>query len=146
MSEFTAILKYAISLEQQAIDFYEQLSEKAPRPEIKEVLKEVVDQERSHKKKLENLFHKNEIPTKKKLYPDLKLSDYVVAVDENKPDLNYEDSLVIGMKREQISADLYSQLSKDVSDIDAKQLFQFLADEERNHKHYFESKFDNLLE
>lgn len=144
MSEFVAILKYAISLERQAIQFYEKLSDSTQRAEIKEVLREIINQEKAHKKKLEHLCNKHETPSKKRVLIDLKLSDYVIAVDESKSDLSYEDSLVIGMKREQVSVNLYAQLSNDVEELEAKQLFQFLADEERQHKHYFETKFDNL--
>jgi len=146
MSEFVSILKYAITLEQEAIDFYDHLSGKTSRPEIQTVIGEIADQERAHKKKLENLLQKNEAPTKTKVYPDLKLADYVIAVDENKTDLNFEDSLVIGMKREKFAADLYARLSREVSDLETKQLFKFLADEERNHSHFFETKYDNLQE
>ena len=73
--------------------------------------------------------------------PNLGLSEYLVA---SKPagDLEYQDILITGMKREEKSNRLYTKLSQDYKDPDIKKLFQKLAAEEAKHKLFFESTYD----
>ena len=148
MEKFAEVVEYAIRLEVQSISLYTGLHAKAKRSEIKEVFLEMIKQEESHKKKLENILKKHSLPEGKKYYPDadLKIADYVVDVDPNSnfEDLAYDEALIIGMKMEQATLSLYQDLAQKSSDQEIKELFKYLADEEARHKHSFEEKFDDL--
>ncbi|MBN1456362.1 MAG: hypothetical protein JW912_00740, partial [Sedimentisphaerales bacterium] len=54
------ILDFAIAEEMAACHFYTQMAEKAKNPEIKKIFNDLVQEEREHKKKLENIKANNE--------------------------------------------------------------------------------------
>jgi rubrerythrin len=75
---------------------------------------------------------------------DLKMSDYLVDVEIN-DDLDYQEALIVGMKREQAAFNLYSDMAANVTDEAIRDLFQGLAKEESKHKLYFESEYDERV-
>ncbi|MDT8448288.1 MAG: ferritin family protein [bacterium] len=147
MDRFSEVLKHAIGLEEEAASLYQYLASKAERPELKKVFEEVRAQEEGHKKRLEAVLAKQQLPQTKKYTPDedLKLAEYLVDVDPHKPNLSYEEALIVGMKLEKASLDLYRRLADDADDAELKALFNFLADEEAKHKYGFESRYDDLI-
>ncbi|MCP4294381.1 MAG: ferritin family protein [Proteobacteria bacterium] len=147
MEHLNDIIKYAISLEEEAIDYYETMSRKASKSEIQKVFLEMVAQEKGHKAKLQRVIEKQDYTEKVHYTPDddLKLSHYIKGVDENKANVNYEEAMIIAMKREQKSLELYNSLEKQVENPELKELFRFLAKEEAKHKSLFENRFDDLL-
>lgn len=147
MSAFETILKHAIGLEVEAAELYLHLAAKAQRPEIKKVFEEMAAQEEGHKKRLESALLRQNIPSEKKYYPDedLKLADYTVPVNPNKGNLTYQEALILGMKLEKASLELYQALARETQDEEGHKLFVFLAEEEAKHKYAFESKYDDLL-
>lgn len=147
MKNFNDIIRYAISLEEEAILFYEKMSQGSSKKEIQKVFQEIAVQERAHKAKLERVLLKQGYSEKVVYTPDddLKLAEYIVDVDENKANFNYEEVLIIAMKREKRSIDLYLSLERQIEDPELKKLFQFLAKEEAKHKSLFENQFDDQL-
>ena len=75
---------------------------------------------------------------------DLKIADYVVR-DEHRGELNYEQALVLAMKREKAAFRLYLTLSERVKDTEYKNLFLSLAQEESRHKLRFELEYDEFI-
>jgi len=145
MTKFEEIIRYAIGLEKDSADFYESLTKRTNKPEVKQVFLEMRDEELKHLKKLEDVLENHNLPEGKKYYPDpdLQIADYVVDVDENKENLSYQDILIIAMKREKSTLDLYTVLYDEIKDPDLKKVFGFLVEEEAKHKHFFEAKFDD---
>ena len=146
-SDFDSIIEYAITLEQNSADNYKKLADQVTSPEIKKIFVELSAQEIGHKKKLESIGQKGQLPVKKKIHPDddLKISDYIVEIDASKTDLSYAEALALGMKMEQAALKLYQDLSTRVEDPELIELFKFLASEEAKHKNSFESEFDDLM-
>ncbi|MDX2470832.1 MAG: ferritin family protein [SAR324 cluster bacterium] len=145
--DFQSIVEYAITLEQKSSDNYKKLSEQVTAPEIKKVFLELSAQEIGHKKKLESIEAKGNLPASKNIHPDddLKISDYIVEIDSSKPDLSYAEALALGMQMEDASLKLYRSLATRVEDPELIELFNYLAKEEAKHKHSFESEFDDLM-
>ena len=145
MEPFEEFLNHAISLEKEAMELYQLLAGRADKPEVAKVFSDMAAMEAGHKKKLQQVLKSGDLP-KKGFYPDddLKIANYVVDVDYRRDDLSYDEALIIGMKLEKASMDIYQQLSKSVEDPELKELFAFLTEEEAKHKHSFESKFDDL--
>ena len=145
MELFEEFLHHAIGLEREASELYKKMANNSSAPEIKKVFAEMAAVEEGHKKQLEQILAKGELP-KKQFYPDpdLKIADYVVEVDLTRDDLSYDEALIIGMKLEKTSQELYKKLSRSVVDHpELKGLFDYLAAEEAKHKHSFEAKFDD---
>jgi rubrerythrin len=135
------ILNFAIKREEEARQFYLVLAGKMERPEIKKVFEDFAKEEEGHKKKLE-MVKKGEykmIATKDIM--DLKIADYVVK-EEASPDLDYQDALILAMKKEKVSFRLYNDLSRATDDLELSKLFLMLAKEEARHKLRFEIEYD----
>ena len=74
----------------------------------------------------------------------LNLADYTVDVDVT-GDLDYQDALIIAMKREKAAFRLYNDLAERVNDSELRDLFLGLAQEEAKHKLYFETEYDERM-
>jgi len=147
MDSFEKIIEHAICLEDDASKLYLSIADRTKRPEIKKVFEEMAAQEEGHKRKLQKAIDRHSLPQGKKYTPDedLKIADYVISVDLDKPDLSYQDALAIGMKLEKASMELYQKLADRSFDEQSHELFTFLAEEEAKHKANFEAKYDDLL-
>ena len=103
------------------------------------------DEELKHKSTLENILNTKQLPNWKKYTPDedLKIADYVVDIDIKKGDLSYKEILVVAMKREKATIDIYQDLADNLENPDLIEIFNFLINEESKHKHFFEAEFDD---
>ena len=110
----------------------------------KKIFKQFAQEELGHKKKLEGIkAGKRLVPSEKKIL-DLKIADYVVDVDPAE-DLDYQNALILAMKREKSSYKLYTDLSEAVEEEELKLTFQALAQEEAKHKLRFEVEYDDVI-
>ncbi len=143
--QFKDALKFAIEKEIEAQQLYKRCKEIASNNNVKKMFQELVDQERGHEEMLKalNLEKVKEAPTKE--IEDLKIGDFL----EEKPfdqNISYQDALVIAIKREEKSRELYNILSEKSTNPDVKKLFTTLAKEEAKHKHKLEVEYDeNVL-
>ena len=146
MYEFSSveeILDFAIDQEVAANRFYLDLAGRVKSPAMRHVFEEFAQEEWGHKEKLENMktgkfeFSPDQIA-------DLKISDYVVA-EEPKPDMSYQDALILAMKKEKAAFKFYSQLAALVEDASLRQMFLTLAQEEAKHKLRFETEYDEVI-
>lgn len=144
LSNFDEVIKFAIAREEEAVDFYERLAKNAKNPAMKDVFIEWSNEERKHKKMLENLHVKGEDSIKIINVPNLKIADYMVDIKE-KPDMNYAEFLMLAMKREEKSYRLYSDFAEGVTDESLKKTFEILKAEELKHKLKLESEYDEYV-
>ncbi len=142
-TKFDTILDFAIEREYEAVEFYTDLSSKILFAAQKVMLKDLADMEKGHAAALERIRTKGFAQTKKvnQDVEDLHIADYLVDV-EIKPNLSYQDIILIAMKREEKAKKLYLDLANKVSDGEMQNLFRRLADEEAKHKHQFEVIYD----
>ena len=56
-------------------------------------------------------------------------------------ELDYQDALILAMKREEAAFSLYTHLSKLAADKELKRIFTALAQEEAKHKLHFETRY-----
>ena len=76
---------------------------------------------------------------------DLKISDYLIDMTF-RPDMDYQDILIIAMKREEKAVKMYTDMLARIKDSDAQKLIQFLIQEESKHKLGLETEYDeNVL-
>jgi len=141
------ILDFAIGKEQEAHDLYASLANTAANAAMKTVFKEFAAEEAGHKKKLEAVKAGKKLATSAKKILDLKIGDHLVDV-EIKPDLDYQEALILAMKAEKNAYMMYHNLAQAAEDEGLKALLLELAQEEAKHKLRFEIEYDDnvLLE
>jgi rubrerythrin len=142
------IISFAIQREQEAVKFYQDLMTNVQFSERKNLLHEFEMMERSHIRVLERLQTQIEEESIGSIeineIENLRISDYIVDTSQN-GELRYQDVLIIGMKREQASFTLYTDLAERSSDDNVKKLFLRLASEEAKHKLFFERIYDEEI-
>ncbi len=147
MKEFSGIddiLDFAMQSEQEAVDFYNQLSNEAKNEEMKKIFLQFATEEMGHKKRLSNLKDQGIYKGRTEEVPDLKIADYVVEV-EITPNMSYVDALVVAMKKEKAAFRLYSDLAKKAPNEEIRKVFESLAIEESKHKLRFELEYDDIV-
>ena len=147
MKEFTSIediLDFAINNEQKDVDFYNKLAGNSNNEEMTEVFTQFAKEEMGHKAKLTKIKTEGTFNIKEEKVLDLKMSDYLVDV-QPKPDMSYEEALILAMKREKNAFKLYTHLSKKAPTADLRKIFQSLAIEESKHKLRFELEYDDIV-
>lgn len=147
MKDFTSIdsiLDFAINNEQQAVDFYNQLAGNSQNQEMKAVFLQFAKEEMGHKARLTKIKTEGAFTLKKDKVLDLKMSDYLVDV-EPKPNMTYEEALILAMKREKNAFKLYTNLAKKAPTDDLRKIFESLAVEESKHKLRFEMEYDDYV-
>ena len=139
--DLEAIIAFAIDKEQEAIDFYTDLENKVKAVEVAEELLKMAEMERGHKKKLEDIDISKLAATPITEVKDLKLADYTVDAVIT-PEMNWADVINVAMHREFAAAKLYEDLAGMVSDTTTKQVLTNLMHEEKKHKLFLESVWD----
>lgn len=147
MKDFTSIndiLDFAIQNEQRAVDFYTTLAADSRNEEMKQVFTEFAKEEMGHKAFLTKVKTEGIFDLKEEKVLDLKMSDYLVYVTP-KPDMSYEEALVLAMKREKSAFKLYTNLASKAPSPELVKLFNSLALEESKHKLRFELEYDEIV-
>lgn len=140
LSSVDDILNFAISREIEARIFYLELADFVEEPEMAEVLSSLAFVEGNHKAMLESIK-----AGRISLDPE-KVTGFGITekVDEIEPDekMDYLELLVVGMKKEERSRLLYTNLASITQNQQIKDIFLKLAGEEAEHKLRFEIEYD----
>ena len=143
-----AVIDFAIQKEEEAAELYESASKEESMSGAKDMLLEFSNEEKKHQAMLEKFgtegIDKSVASYKLKWIPDLKRSDYVIEL-EYKAGMGYKDLLMLAMKQEEKALKLYNNLLKQAEGEESKKLFQFLCQEEANHKLKLETMYDDYM-
>ena len=143
MTEFKSIddvLDYAINREIEAHAFYLKLTDIVETPEMAKVFSALASEELEHKAKLQAI-KAGRISIDEEKVGNLGITDHVKRV-EPYTKMSYVDMLVVGMKKEETSRKLYSDLAEVAQIQELKEIFLKLAQEEAEHKLRFEIEYD----
>ena len=141
-SKFDDILAFAIEKEKEAVELYKKMSELAEKPHIKAMFGDFSKEELNHVRILEELDIDNLKGHPSGKVTDLKISNYLVDI-EFKEGMNYQDSLIFAMKREETSVKLYEDMLANAQDTRLKTLLEFMVNEEAKHKLRLETEYDD---
>lgn len=136
-----SIIAFAIGKEQEAADFYTGLAARVKSAAVVEELRRMAQMELGHKARLENINAERLASSEAVEVRDLKIADYTVSALPG-PDMTWPDIVNIAMHRELAAANLYGDLAAIVDDAAVKRLFENLAAEEKRHKLYLETIWD----
>jgi len=138
------VLDFAIKAEQDAVDFYNQLSENAKTEDMKHVFTLFAQEEIVHKTRLTQIKKEGTFKIEAKKIVDLKISDYIADVQIT-PNMSYEDALVVAMAKEKAAFKLYYDIAKHAENEQMRDVFLLLAQEESKHKLRFEIEYDEYV-
>ena len=136
-----AALDFAIEREQEAVDFYLQLAERAGDGVLKKTLTSFAGVEAGHKQKLQLAKAGVDRVGESGTVTDMKIGDYLIDVQPG-PEMTLQDALIVAMKREKAAMDFYTDLAENVADSGLCKLFNQLAREEATHKLSFEAAYE----
>jgi len=139
--DFSAIIDFAVDREKEAVEFYKDLQTKTKFSGMKEMLKELEEMEKGHITALQRVREKGIDKIEIKTVPDLRISDYLADIDPS-PDMDYQNILIVAMKREEKSKLLYEDLAKRFAGTDLEKVLTKIAGDEAEHKLKFEKIYD----
>ena len=141
LDAFKEIIEFAIRNEEKAIHSYGGLAEISRTPGLKKLLLELQEEEKNHKKLLQEITEEQIESLEIKEVIDLKISDYLV---EEPPgaDMSFQDLLILAAKKEQKAVELYSDMERKVENKELKKLFEFLLQQEKSHKLKLEDEYE----
>lgn len=138
------ILDFAIAREEESYRFYQALAGRMERPWMQKVFDGFSQEESGHKAKLQAVKKGQLLLSAKEKVLDLKMSDYLVP-GEASGDMDYQEALIIAMKKEKAAFKLYTNLAERVGDAKLQAMFLGLAQEEAKHKLRFEVEYDEII-
>jgi len=142
------IIETAMSFERIARDFYADLCDKVSKP-LRGLVQELADEEARHYELFKELRERKDIQQyigEKIDTPasDHRFSDYI-QLPKLGPQPNDQDVLRYALGREQAAMEQYFALSKEVPAGPIADLFQFLANEELEHKQELEKLYYEVV-
>jgi rubrerythrin len=146
MSQFRdadEVLTFAVRLEEEAAQFYEEQAEKMNRPEMRKVFLDFAKEEMVHKAKL-LAIKRGELPMNlpQQKVMNLKIAEYYSKAPPVGPHMSYAEMLMVAMLKEKEAFKLYTDLAEAVENESLRTVFQILANEEAKHKLRFELEYD----
>lgn len=135
------LLDFAIAREEEAAQFYTDLANKMEKTLMREVFLDFAKEENGHKAKLLTVKEGKKLISAEAKVMDLKIGDYLVEVETSK-DMDYQEALIVAMKKEKAAFRLYSDLATKTDDGELRTLLLSLAQEEAKHKLRFELEYD----
>ena len=143
-----AIVDFAIEKEQEAAEFYSNISQQESFSGSSKMFEEFAAEERKHQKMLEEFKTKGVTKAMQdyqlKWITDIRRSDYVVDL-EYQPGMPYNEILMLAMKREEKALKLYNDFQNQADTEDGKTLFKILCQEEAKHKLALETMYDDYM-
>ena len=156
---FEEVIALAIGRESQAANFYQISAAKSERPATKSMFNELAAEELKHKILLEKLTSEQLKNFKFSKIENLGLSSIIQDAPFS-PDMEYPAALRIAIKKEEEAIQLYSALAgqtalgglKDTPECSnaseqnqIKQLFDFLVEQEKQHKNQLEAEYNDVV-
>ena len=143
-SSVEELLDFAIQNEEEASAFYRDLAGRAGSAATKRTFEGFAKEEDGHKSKLLNVKASSALVKAAHKVVDLKIGDYLVDVEPT-ADMDYQQVLIVAMKKEKAAFRLYSDMAASTDDESLKELLLFLAQEEAKHKLRFEIEYDDEI-
>jgi rubrerythrin len=147
MSEFGSvdeILDFAIAKEEEAAQFYTDLAGRMEKPSMRQVFEDFSKEELGHKAKLLAVKREKLLVAIEEKIHDLKIGDYLADVEPS-ADMDYQDALILAMKKEKASFKLYTDLAAMSDNERLRATLLNLAQEEAKHKLRFEIEYDEIV-
>ena len=137
------VLDFAIRNEEEAATFYREIASRAKNAVTKQVFEDYATEEDGHKSKLLKVKSSGTLKKAAGTVLDLKVGDYLV--ESVTADMDYQQMLILAMKKEKAAFRLYTDMAGAANDEGLKEILLFLAQEEAKHKLRFEIEYDEQI-
>jgi len=141
---FEDIIEFAIKREEEAVKAYGDMADIAKTPGLKKLLLDLQEEEKNHRKLLQEVTKEKIESLEIEDVTDLKISDYLIE-ESPSADVNFQDVLILAAKKEQKAVELYSNLERKVKKKELKKLFEFLIQQEKSHKLRLEEEYEKHI-
>jgi rubrerythrin len=141
---FEGIIAFAIAREEEAAAGYADMMASAETPGLKELFRELRDEEKDHKRLLEGLDPAGIGSLEPPAVEDLGITDGLKAEPPH-PDMSFQDALIFAARKEEQAARLYSGLAAKAGRAEVRALFEFLAGREKLHKLRLETLYEKRV-
>ena len=142
--QFNRIIELGINREEEAHGFYNYAASRVDNKVIKQIFKELAEDELGHRELLLRFKADPKLPGKL-IAPDV---DYFLAEETELPDLSENmkpaDALALAMKKEEQAVEFYRKLADQTEDTEMKKLCLDIAKMELNHKHKLEDAYTDV--
>jgi len=141
---FERIIEFAVAREEEAAAGYAGMMASVKTPGLKDLFRELRDEERDHKRLLESLDPAGAGPLGPAAVEDLGITDGLQAEPPH-PDMSFQDALIFAARKEEAAARLYTGLAAGATRAGDRKLFEFLAGREKLHKLRLETEYDKRV-
>lgn len=148
MNSFEEIIQFAIRHEEAETAFYEQLAERSQSTDQKNALLEHAEEEKDHKRRLEEILENQRMPSGAANYTapaDMNLQSYLKPREASDGTLRYEDALLLAVKKEREAEKFYRELAAQVGNPGLRKSLLFLAEQEGKHSNQLEQELDDSI-
>ena len=136
------VLDFAAAREQEAEAFYKEWARKVDHESVRVLFGELGAVEHGHWQLLAHVTPSDVVARSIGRVADLGISEWLVEV-KARSGLSLQQALIVAMKREESSAQLYDRLAQCGGE--SATLFRSLANEERSHKKAIETIYDESM-
>ena len=140
--QYKDILQFAIERETDSYNFYVRTKEHVETSNARTFFDQLAKQELVHKQKLESMSMSKELLID---LSALNIGDYTVTeqfADDMQYHMEYQQILLLAIKREEMSVRLYRDMGRVVKDPDKQHLFGVLMQEEQRHGEGLQIEYD----
>ena len=141
---FESIIAFAVIREEEAAAGYADMMASAETPGLKELFRELRDEEREHKRLLEGLEPVGAAFVEPAAVEDLGITDGLQAEPPH-PEMSFQDALIFAARKEERAARLYAELAARAGRTEDRRLFELLAVQEKLHKLKLETEYDKRV-
>lgn len=142
--DLKGVIAFAVAREEDAAAGYTELMAAAEKPGLKELFRELRDEERDHKRLLEELDPAGAASLEPAEVEDLGITDGLSAEPPH-PGMSFQDALILAARKEEQAIRLYSGLAAGARRAGERKLFGFLAGREKLHKLKLETEYEDRV-
>lgn len=139
-NEYRRIIKFAMKNEVDARKFYLEAAEKLKNPSLKDIFKQLAEEERNHFDTLQDLFSRDTLAGVFDEVKDYGVSE-TIAAPALSTDMQPAEAFALAMKKEEEAMRMYTRLADACQGPAEKTVFLELAAMERSHKQKMENAF-----
>jgi len=138
------ILDFCIEREEGSFQLYSVLADLMDQSDVAKLFRDLATLEATHKQKFQNLKE-----SKTQLCVEAKAPE--IEIREDLPprslvsDMGCQQAIGLAIKKEVMAAILYTKLAELVEDEEVRNTLWAIADEERRHRHYFDTAYEKCV-
>ena len=143
--QYKDILQFAIERESDAYTFYTAAKKEAKTSNARTFFDQLARQELIHKQKLESMKLSKEVLMDLSV---LNIDDYSIHEsfsNDMQYHMEYQQILLLAIKRETLSVKLYTDIRNIVKDAEQQKLFDRLIKEEQSHRESLQLEYDAFV-